>query len=320
MVFGVPHFVSNLVDLNGVGVFRHDLNALFGVVSDAQAISRVNEFGRVNVGVFVVHTFFDVEGLPVCRQVFHAGFKFVVNAVDARFPVAGVRPGTRAVPFVHIRHGYAVNVHGAFVLAVIIGIRKGLERQKLHYGSKVLCKRSRKFLYAFRNRVDAQNNAAEGVADRSVYNVGNRSDGIVKIINRVKRARRCRRERAIRANDLVRFFDVGLSGVFRFRVQPLVLKSCDISRNDGTAHTVRRENYFFPAVGLNELFKKFGIDPVVDAPVVVENDDVPALFFVSGFQVQTLLTIRGDCAVLNFFACRVCAVSVDDFVGIVIQR
>ena len=190
----------------------------------------------------------------------------------------------------------------------------------MHYGSKVLCKRSRKFLYAFRNRVDAQNNAAEGVADRSVYNVGNRSDRIVKIINRVKRARRCRRERAIRANNLVRFFDVGLSGVFRFRVQPLVLKSCDISRNDGAAHTVRRENYFFPAVGLNELFKKFGIDPVVDAPVVVENDDVPALLFVSGLQVQALLTIRGDCAVLNFFACRVCAVSVDDFAGIVIQR
>ena len=186
MVFGVPHFVSNLVDLNGVGVFRHDLNALFGVVSDAQTISRVHEFGRVNVGFFAVHAFFDVEGIPVCRQVFHAGFKFVVNAVDARFPVAGVRPGTRAVPFVHIRHGYAVNVNGAFVLAVIIGIRKGLERQKLHYGSKVLCKRSCKFLYAFRNRVDAQNNAAEGVADRSVYNVGNRSDGIVKIINRVK--------------------------------------------------------------------------------------------------------------------------------------
>ena len=294
------------------------MNALFGVVSDAQTISRVHEFGRVNVGFFVFHAFFDVEGLPVFGQSFHAGFKFVVNAVDARFPVAGVRPGTRTVPFVHIRHRLAVDVHGAFVFAVIIGIRKGLERQKLHYGSKVLCKRSRKFLYAFRNRVDAQNNAAEGVADRSVYNVGNRSDGIVKIINRVKRARRCRRERAIRANNLARFFDVGLPIGDRF--QPFVLKSCDISRNDGAAHTVRRENYFFPAVGLNELFKKFGIDPVVDAPVVVENDDVPALFFVSGFQVQTLLTIRGDCAVLNFFACRVCAVSVDDFAGIVIKR
>ena len=105
MVSGVPHFVSNLVDLNGVGVFRYDLHALFGVVSDAQAISRVHEFGRVNVGVFVVHTFFDVEGIPVCRQGFHAGFKLVVNVVDARFPVAGVRPGTRAVPFVHIFHG-----------------------------------------------------------------------------------------------------------------------------------------------------------------------------------------------------------------------
>ena len=48
MVFGVPHFVSNLVDLNGVGVFRHDLYALFGVVADAQAISRIHEFGCVN--------------------------------------------------------------------------------------------------------------------------------------------------------------------------------------------------------------------------------------------------------------------------------